>query len=93
MSTGNGADHPLIRPESLPPLAPAPALRHSRGNPQRLEAAMDYSKSGNAKSAKDSHHPLDVPRRGAPKAKETEADRKAALLARMKAAAEAKKKG
>lgn len=54
---------------------------------------MDYSKSGNAKSAKDSHHPLDVPRRGAPKAKETEADRKAALLARMKAAAEAKKKG
>lgn len=54
---------------------------------------MDYSKSGNAKSGKDSHHALDVPRRGAPKAKETEAERKAALLARMKAAADAKKKG
>ncbi|MBE0554933.1 MAG: hypothetical protein IH625_14700 [Rhodobacteraceae bacterium] len=54
---------------------------------------MDYGKSGNPKSAKDSHHALDVPRRGAPKAKPTEAEKKAALLARMKAAAEAKKKG
>jgi len=52
---------------------------------------MDYSKSGNPRSAKDSHHALDVPRRGAPKAQAAEA-KKAALLARMKAAAEARKK-
>lgn len=52
---------------------------------------MDYSKSGNPKSAKDNHHALDQPRRGAPKAKTAEAEKKAALLARMKAAAEAKK--
>lgn len=54
---------------------------------------MDYSKSGNPKSAKDSHHALDLNRHGAPKTKGAEADKKAALLARMKAAAEAKKKG
>ncbi|MFL9503824.1 hypothetical protein [Pseudogemmobacter blasticus] len=53
---------------------------------------MDYSKSGNPKNAKDTHHALDLPRRGAPNAKQTEAEKKAALLARMKAAAEAKKK-
>ena len=41
---------------------------------------MDYGKSGNPKSAKDSHHALDVPRRGAPKAKPTEAEKKAAAL-------------
>ncbi|VDC25242.1 hypothetical protein [Pseudogemmobacter humi] len=52
---------------------------------------MDYSKSGHPKSAKDSHHALDLPKRGAPKAK-TEAEKKAELLARMKAAAEARKK-
>ena len=28
---------------------------------------MDYGKNGNPKAAKDSHHPLDQPRRGAPK--------------------------
>jgi hypothetical protein len=28
---------------------------------------MDYSKSGNPKNAKDSHHAQDLPRRGAPK--------------------------
>lgn len=54
---------------------------------------MDYSKSGNPKNAKDSHHAQDIPRRGAPNAKTTEAEKKAELLARMKAAAEAKKKG
>lgn len=53
---------------------------------------MDYSKSGNPKGMKDSHHAQDLPRRGAPKAN-AEAEKKAALLARMKAAAEAKKKG
>lgn len=52
---------------------------------------MDYSKSGNPKNAKDSHHAQDIPRRGAPKDKSAETDKKAALLARMKAAAEAKK--
>ena len=36
---------------------------------------MDYSKSGNPKNAKDSHHALDLPRRGAPKGKETEAEK------------------
>ena len=47
---------------------------------------MDYSKSGNPKNAKDSHHAQDLTRRGAPKDK-TAADKKAALLDRMKAAA------
>lgn len=52
---------------------------------------MDYSKSGNPKNAKDKHAPLDLPKHGAPKAKTTEADKKAALLARMKAAAATRK--
>lgn len=53
---------------------------------------MDYSKSGAQKPAKDSHHALDLTRRGAPKGKAAEADKKNALLERMKAAAEARKK-
>ena len=52
---------------------------------------MDYSKSGNPKNAKDSHHAQDIPRRGAPNAKSAEALKKAELLDRMKAAAAAKK--
>ncbi len=52
---------------------------------------MDYSKSGNPKNAKDSHHAQDLPRRGAPKDKAA-TDKKTALLDRMKAAAEARKK-
>ena len=52
---------------------------------------MDYSKSGNAKNAKDTHHAQDLNRRGAPKDK-PEADKKTSLLDRMKAAAEARKK-
>ncbi len=52
---------------------------------------MDYSKSGNPKNAKDSHHALDLTRRGAPKDKAS-SDRKAALIERMKAAALARKK-
>ena len=54
---------------------------------------MDYGKSGNPKRPKDSHRALDLPKHGAPKANATAADKKAALLARMKAAAEAKKQG
>lgn len=52
---------------------------------------MDYSKSGNPKNPKDTQHALDLPRRGAPKDKSA-TDKKAALLERMKAAAEARKK-
>lgn len=52
---------------------------------------MDYGKNGNPKAAKDSHHPLDQPRRGAPKGDAKAEARKAELLARMKAAAEARK--
>ncbi|MEN9409511.1 MAG: hypothetical protein RL216_1485 [Pseudomonadota bacterium] len=52
---------------------------------------MDYGKNGNPKAAKDSHHPLDQPRRGAPKGDDKAAQKKADLLARMKAAAEARK--
>lgn len=52
---------------------------------------MDYGKNGNPKAAKDSHHPLDQPRRGAPKGDDVAAKKKAELLARMKAAAEARK--
>ncbi|MEZ5754234.1 MAG: hypothetical protein R3D90_05500 [Paracoccaceae bacterium] len=52
---------------------------------------MDYGKNGNPKMAKDSHHPLDQPRRGAPKGDDAAAKKKAELLARMKAAAEARK--
>ncbi len=51
---------------------------------------MDYSKNGNPKNAKDSHHPLDLPRHGAPKGKDAAAQKKAALLERMKAAAAAR---
>lgn len=54
---------------------------------------MDYGKSGNPKNAKDKHAPLDQPRRGAPRGDDKAATRKAELLARMKAAAEAKRKG
>ncbi|NBE06528.1 hypothetical protein [Paragemmobacter ruber] len=52
---------------------------------------MDYGKNGNPKAAKDSHHPLDQPRRGAPKGDAAAAQKKAELLARMKAAAAARK--
>ena len=52
---------------------------------------MDYSKSGNPKNAKDNHHAQDLARRGAPKDKAA-TDKKAELLSRMKAAAEARKK-
>ncbi|ESW61564.1 MAG: cobaltochelatase [Rhodobacter sp. CACIA14H1] len=52
---------------------------------------MDYGKNGNPKIAKDSHHPLDQPRRGAPKGDDKAAKKKAELLARMKAAADARK--
>lgn len=54
---------------------------------------MDYGKSGNPKAAKDKHNPLDLNRHGAPKTAGKKADDKAALLERMKAAAEARKKG
>ncbi len=53
---------------------------------------MAQGKSGTRTQSKDSHRAHDLPRRGAPKANQTEADKKAALLARMKAAAEAKTK-
>jgi hypothetical protein len=52
---------------------------------------MDYGKGGNPKAAKDSHHPLDQPRRGAPKGDSKADAKKAELLARMKAAAESRK--
>jgi hypothetical protein len=52
---------------------------------------MDYGKGGNPKAAKDSHHPLDQPRRGAPKGDAKADAKKAELLARMKAAAAARK--
>ncbi len=53
---------------------------------------MDYGKSGNARP--DKHLPRDpaVPRRGAPQPAPPGREDKAQLLARMKAAAEAKKK-
>lgn len=54
---------------------------------------MDYAKSGNPKSAKDRHAVPDQPRKGAPRSDETAAAKKAALLARMKAAAQAKTEG
>ncbi|MDP2085906.1 MAG: hypothetical protein Q8K20_11960 [Gemmobacter sp.] len=53
---------------------------------------MDYGKAGNPKSAKDRHAVPDQPRKGAPPTDETAAQKKAALLARMKAAAEARTK-
>ncbi len=46
--------------------------------------------SRNPKNAKDSHHPLDLPRHGAPKGKDAAAQKKAELLDRMKAAAAAR---
>jgi hypothetical protein len=54
---------------------------------------MDYAKSGNPKSAKDRHAVPDQPRKGAPKADDRAAAKKAELLARMKAAAQAKPQG
>lgn len=48
---------------------------------------MNYGKSGNPKSAKDRQQAPGVPPRGAPDAKDKAAEKKAALLARMKAAA------
>lgn len=51
---------------------------------------MDYSKNSNPKSAKDSHHAQDLPRHGAPKGKDSAAQKKAELLDRMKAAAAAR---
>jgi len=54
---------------------------------------MDYSKATNAKSATGNPR-FDVQKRhGAPKAKLAQSTEKAALLARMKAAYEAKKQG
>ena len=53
---------------------------------------MDYSKSGNAKDAKSSPKPKRGAQKGAPKPAATDpAQDKTALLARMKAAAAAKK--
>lgn len=52
---------------------------------------MDYSKSGGPKGSKDSHYAQDLSRRGAPKAQGSKEDAKAQMLARMKAAAEARK--
>lgn len=54
---------------------------------------MAQGKSGTRTQPKDRNSALDLPKRGAPKASQTEAQKKAALLARMKAAAEAKSKG
>ncbi len=54
---------------------------------------MDYSKNGNPKNAKDSHHALDLPRHGAPKGKDAASQKKAQLLERMKAAAAARGAG
>lgn len=52
---------------------------------------MDYGKTGAPKRAKDKPRPHDLPRHGAPRGDDAAAARKAALLARMKAAADAKK--
>lgn len=51
---------------------------------------MDYSKSGGVKPQKDSQKSFGQGRRGGP-VKADQTDKKAELLARMKAAAEAKK--
>lgn len=53
---------------------------------------MDYGKSGNPKSAKDRLTVPDQPRKGAPRADASVAAKKADLLARMKAAAQARAK-
>ena len=50
---------------------------------------MDYSKSGAAAAAKSAPRPKRSTQKGAPT---TKTDEKASLLARMKAAAEARKK-
>ncbi len=47
---------------------------------------MDYGKSGNPKSAKDRHAVPTQPRKGALRPDDVAAAKKAALLARMKAA-------
>lgn len=54
------------------------------------EQHMDYSKSGGVKPQKDSQKSFGQGRRGGP-VKQDQSDKKAELLARMKAAAEAKK--
>ncbi len=54
---------------------------------------MDYSKSGNARRDKKIPRDPKVGTRGAPKAASGGREDKAALLARMKAAAEARKPG
>jgi hypothetical protein len=51
---------------------------------------MDYGKSGNPKNAKDSQRDHGLAVRGAPKEDAVKAAKKAALLARMKAAASKK---
>jgi len=52
---------------------------------------MDYSKSGNAKADKNTPRNTTVSTRGAPKPAGGMRENKAEILARMKAAAEAKK--
>jgi hypothetical protein len=52
---------------------------------------MDYGKSGNPKTDRNTPRFSAVPRQGAPKSPEDQAKAKAELLARMKAAAEARK--
>lgn len=54
---------------------------------------MDYAKSGNAKSPKGEPRYNDQNLRGAPKNPHGQTPDKATLLARLKAAAEAKKQG
>ena len=54
---------------------------------------MDYAKSGNAKAAKGEPRFAAQNKRGAPKPAQGQHEDKAALLARLKAAAEAKKQG
>lgn len=52
---------------------------------------MDYGKSGNAKTGKGTPRFSAQPRKGGPKSPDAEATAKAELLARMKAAAAARK--
>jgi hypothetical protein len=54
---------------------------------------MDYGKSGNPKAARDRQAAPGQPLKGAPLADASVAAKKAALLARMKAATKAKAKG
>ena len=53
---------------------------------------MDYSKSGNPKSAKNNPRTPEFGKSGAPKSAPPPRESKAELLARMKAAAKAKAK-